>query len=325
MDKVRVGIVGCGWFGNVHLDNLLKMERVQVTGLCGSSPEKRAAAAEKVPGVQTFNTAEEMFASGHVDAAFICIPPDVHGGIELAAAERKIHLYAEKPVELDLTKARNNEKALLEAGVVTSCGYHERYNNKLNALKEYLRDHPAGMVTGQWMGGMPGARWWRRKERSGGQAVEQCTHIFDLLRYFFGEAESVYALPVTGLIQGAEDCNIEDASAAVVRFENGLTASVQTACYFAEQAPHKIGLQIYCTDSRVEYDWMKELRYMTKDRTELIAAREESHFAAARAFIEAVLTGDTSGVRSSYGDGVKSLALTLAVNESMRTGLPVIL
>jgi predicted dehydrogenase len=45
-----------------------------------------------------------------------------------------------------------------------------------------------GGIPGYWVGGMPGVWWWRRRDTSGGQAVEQTIHLFDLARYLFGEA-----------------------------------------------------------------------------------------------------------------------------------------
>ena len=56
-----------------------------------------------------------------------------------------------------------------------------------------MQDQTIGMALGRWMGGMPGVAWWRRQEGSGGQFVEQTTHIVDLLRYCAGEVTEVYA------------------------------------------------------------------------------------------------------------------------------------
>ena len=327
MNKVKIGVIGCGWFGNFHIDNLLKMEDVQITALVSTNAEKLSSTAKKIPGVQTFNRHEDLFSGcEELDAVFICLPPDGHGNAELLAAERGIHLYIEKPVEISLDRARANAKAFEKAGILTSCGYHERYNSVLEGAKDFLKDREVGLVTGQWLGGMPGAAWWRTKERSGGQIVEQSTHIFDLLRYFFGDAESVYCKPLNGFKKIADNYDVEEASTAVISFKSGLTASVQTGCYLDEsQTPGKVGVQIYCRDSRIEYDWMNEIRYITKSKTAIHMAKEQSHFKAARAFIDAVKYKEPARIRSPYADGVKTLELTLAANESMKTGAPVAL
>lgn len=323
MNSVKVGIIGCGWFGNFHLNNLLKMEDVEVTALVSTNSEKLQETAKKLPQARLYKDYHDLFDNEKLDAVFICVPPNSHGDIELLAAAHGIHIYVEKPIEISMERAEMIEKAICDAGILSSCGYHERYNTAVNEAKSYVASREIGLVAGQWLGGMPGVKWWRRKEGSGGQIVEQTTHIFDMLRYFFGEVQTVYCKAVTGLITDVPDYNIEDASIAVVNFENGIVANIQTGCYFNDKVDGKIGMQIYCRDCIVEYDWMKEIRYITKEKSEKVPAEFTSHFYAAQAFIQAVKTNDASLIRSPYSDAIKTLALTLAANDSIKSGLPI--
>jgi|GEM_PF-6519580 len=76
-----------------------------------------------------------------------------------------------------------------------------------------------------------------RQAPSGGQAVEQTTHVFDLAR-LFGPARRVYAAGITGLIPPDGVRNIEDASAATIEFESGVVAVIPSACSL--QAGHGV-------------------------------------------------------------------------------------
>ena len=51
------------------------------------------------------------------------------------------------------------------------------------------------------MSSIPDAPWWKVKSLSGGQAVEQTIHQFDILRYVFGEPESVFSTATRGFVQ----------------------------------------------------------------------------------------------------------------------------
>jgi myo-inositol 2-dehydrogenase/D-chiro-inositol 1-dehydrogenase len=325
VNKVKVGIIGCGWFGNFHLDNLLKMDNVHVVALASTNKIKLDNTGKKVPSANLYNSYIDMFNNEiGLEAVFICVPPYSHENIELLAAEKGIHIYVEKPIELSMQKALEVERAINTSGIIASVGYHERYSEAIENIRNYILSRETGLVTGRWLGGIPGAPWWRIKERSGGQLVEQCTHIFDLLRFFFGEAESVYSTAVKGIVKDMPNYNIEDASSTIVSFKNGVSASVLTGCYFDDGViKDGAGIQIFCRDSVIEYDWMNEVRYISNGMVEKASASDNSHFKAASAFIEAIQTKNMKLIKSTYSDSVKTLALTLAANESMISKLPV--
>lgn len=324
MDVVKVGIIGCGWFGNRHLDNLLKLEGVQITVLVSTNKEKLTSTAKKVPEARLYQDYRDLFREEkELDAVILCVPPDSHGDAELLAAARGIHLYIEKPVELSMERAIEIQSVIQKAGVISSCGYHERYNPGAEEARQYIAARQTGLATGIWLGDVPGAAWWRRKKRSGGQLVEQDTHIVDLLRYYFGEAKTVYCTATTGLVTDIPNYDVNDASVAVIHFENGVVATMQTGCYLQSNVKNRVGLQVYCKDSTLEYDWMEEFRYISNEGTRKVPAHFDTHFFAIQTFIQAVKTGNADLVRSPYADAIKTLALTLAANESMESGLSV--
>src|SRR5690606_30532620 len=107
--------------------------------------------------------------------------------------ERGIPFLVEKPLGLDAALPKALRDAVRDKGMITSVGYHFRYKGHTETLRALLADRTLGMATGGWMGGMPGVSWWRRKDGSGGQFVEQTTHLVDVLRYVAGEVDEVYA------------------------------------------------------------------------------------------------------------------------------------
>lgn len=326
MDTIKVGIIGCGWFGNFHLDNLLKIDGVEITALASSNIIKLKKTGEKVPKAHLYSGYKEMYEKEKLNAVFICVPPDSHEDAEILAAQKGIHMYVEKPIELSIQKAKTIEAEIKKAGVISCVGYQERYNEELEKIKNYLSDKKVGLVTARWLGGMPGSPWWRRKERSGGQLVEQSTHLFDMLRYFFGEAESVFCIGRKGLVENIPDYNIEDYSIAIISFKSGILATVETACYLDEiKYFNGVGFRIVCEDEVIEYDWDKEFRYITKDSIQKVPFTGNSHIKAVQKFIDSVRTGDSQGIKSTYSDALKTLELTLASNESMDSIKPVLI
>lgn len=324
---INVGIVGCGWFGNFHLDNLLKMENVNVCALATQNTSRLNETAKKVPGAALYSTGEEMLENEqNLDAVILCVTPARHGSLEKLAAEKGVHIYVEKPIGLDMQTVEENAKAIEKAGIVAAVGYQGRYNDAMKTVKEFLKGREIGFAEGKWIGNMPGPMWWRDKEGSGGQIVEQCTHIFDILRYLVGEITEVYAVGMTGIMRDIPGYTVEDASTVNVKFENGAIGNITSACYLdTDKTPSDIGFKIYCKDARIECDWSREIRLITQKEKITLTLEPTDHFNSVKTFIDAVRKNDPSAVLSTYKDGAKTLKATLAANESMVKKKPVLI
>ena len=113
--------------------------------------------------------------------------------------------------------------------------------------------------------------------------------------------------------------NTDDHSTAVIRFENNVTATLVSACYSRSVRPN-CGYVITMPDKVLDYRLRNNLIISTKGETRDIARGVDQTLLLDKAFVNAVATGDPSGVRSPYGDALKSLELSFAANESMETG-----
>jgi predicted dehydrogenase len=180
-----------------------------------------------------------------------------------------------------------------------------------------------GLVYGAWVGGIPGVWWWQKKSTCGGQLVEQNIHLADGLRYLFGEPLSVYATATTGIVKAGVDASPEydtdDHSTAVYRFENGYTATLVSGCYSKGIRP-RCGLYITLSDIVFDYRLRNNLIISTPEGTTDTPRGVDQTYLLDEAFVNAVLTGDTSGIRSDYADALKSHKMVFAANESMESG-----
>jgi predicted dehydrogenase len=68
--------------------------------------------------------------------------------------------------------------------------------------------------------------WWRDVTKSGGQLLEQMIHLYDMSRHLLGEAKGVAAIQESLAHQRFPDYTVEDASAALIKFESGALASI---------------------------------------------------------------------------------------------------
>jgi len=315
---VRVGFVGSGGMARAHMGTLSQMDDVKLVAFCDVQKDRAEKAAADFNGT-AYTDHREMLDREGLDALYVVVPPGFHTDAETIAAKKGIHLFVEKPIAVTLGKAREIEAAIRESGVVNCVGYHWRYQDGAAAAKEKLSGRTVGMVLGYWMGGLPGVPWWRVMAESGGQMVEQTTHIFDLARYLVGDVRRVFASYALRAMSDVPNLDVPDVGTAVLEFESGAIGTISNTCVL--DFGYTVGLHIVCRGLVIEVGG--GARIMERDKVEEVEGKTNANQAENRVFIDAVKSGKRDAIRSDYADAVKTLAVTLACNESAATGKPV--
>ena len=316
-DKVRVGFVGCGGIANYHFGHLEKIEDARVAAVCDLIDERAQSAAKRFEA-KPYKDYRQMLDSEELDAVYVCVEPCAHTGMELAVVEKGCHLFVEKPQALSMEYARQVHGGLDEAGLISAIGFQDRYQDIVPRMKAWVEMNEIGFFNGYWVGGMPGVWWWRRRETCGGQAVEQTIHTFDMARCLFGEVVAVNAMGRRGIMEDVENYDTEDASGVTMTFESGLIGTIYSGCFSRHGG--KNGIDVFAKSGRLEYTERAGFRVTEPNMT--IDAKTGNDYGQEEddVFIEAVRTGDPSAILSPYSDGMKSLEITLAANESMDAG-----
>lgn len=318
MDTVKVGFVGCGGIAQYHFGHMEKMDNARVVAVCDKVAERAGTAAERF-GATPYASYAEMFEKEELDAVFVCVEPSAHDGMEMLAIEKGCHLFVQKPMTLDLAYARRVRDALAARNLVSAVGLQCRYADTLPRVKGWVEKQQIGMVTMTRLGGLPMVWWWRESQHSGGQIVEQTIHNYDILRYVLGEVKSVCGMGRKGVVTDVENYDVEDASAVVLHFENGVIATAVTGCFSRGGAGHS-ACDFFTRDGVLKYGLGGD--FTIKQGTMTITGKASNDYGQEcdDTFIQAILENDPSLVLSPYADAYRSLELTLAATESVRRG-----
>jgi myo-inositol 2-dehydrogenase / D-chiro-inositol 1-dehydrogenase len=187
-------MVGTGGFAARHLEVLARERGVEIVG-----PRLADARAGRGPGASLRRSGlsadvEELLAHERLDAAWITVPPHAHGPIEHALIAAGVPFFVEKPLSGDRATGEAIARAVADAGLIAAVGYHWRALDTIAELRARLAaGPPVAMVTGAWHSSTPPPAWWRSQASSGGQFVEQATHLLDLARHLLGEAVVTHA------------------------------------------------------------------------------------------------------------------------------------
>lgn len=316
---VRIGFVGAGGIAREHLKNLAEIPDARICAVC----DTLASVAQEVASqyqCAAYTSYDEMYAREELDAVYVCVPPFARGPAEIAAARRGLAMFLEKPVALDLATAREIQAAIERQNVLASVGYVYRYLETMDLARQALADRTIGLVLGHFLTTTPRSPWWRVRAKSGGQLVEQSTHIVDAARYLTGEVRSVAAAAGRRLVQDVEGMDIDDVSTVLLTFENGAIGQIASTCG-SVPGYSTAGLTVFADGVVVEILGTTGVRIRRPGRVEELQKSNFSIFRAEdEAFVKAVLTRDRSLIRSTFADAVKTLAVTLAADESASAG-----
>jgi myo-inositol 2-dehydrogenase / D-chiro-inositol 1-dehydrogenase len=320
MKKIKVGIIGAGYIAGVHASVLAGDERVQINAVHDVVPEcaERLARAHKATSVGTPIELLER-----CDAVYITTPNTQHVSLSIAAIETGKHVFCEKPLATNIDDAEAVFKRANEGEGIFQVGHNRRFAPVYAELKRIITDthkpHSAHVKMNR--GELLKPEWTGNPEVTGGFLYETPIHMFDMMRFLFGEVESLHAIGSTHEYKEIDDFSV------LLKFASGMHATLATAADASWLFPFE----------RVEV-FSHHATLVTREMESLICSTNlEGHFTEHsmhqlprdekwgyvqedRAFVDSIVNGSAPLV-SAY-DGLMSVKLVDAVYESVKQGRP---
>jgi len=333
-EEIGIAIVGAGWAGKMSANAYSKVPNVKVKVIVDVIEEAAKSLAE-VYMCEWSTHYDEALEKDDVHVVDICSIPSTHATLALKAAEARKHICVQKPFALNLEDCKNVIDAANRNNVQLIMQHMFRFAEGTVKSNELIKNDRIGepevtfyqQVTTPRVIGKP---WLTSPEKSGEQLIEFNVHGYDLLRWFHGEVNTVYA--ETALLHPLfmKTKLKADNSVVVLKFRNGSLGIVEGSWGLGENtlAPQSIVQTIgtkgmidivYEARPRTEYTW----RLFQPDKP-IETQRSSSHGWIERAtyFIECVREGKTVS-RSTGLDGLKSLEIGLAAVKSAGEHTPI--
>lgn len=302
---VRIAFFGAGEQALPWLKVLRQCPEAQIIGTCDPMPLLAERLATEW-GARAFPTAPEMLAETCPDVLWCCAPAPLQGDVLLRAAEQRIAFFVDPPGAADLEKAQKIDQSVRESGLVTSVGYDAPYRDVTAEAKEYLGDSPIPLALGWWI--CPGER----------ESLQQllwndAARVISVMRWFAGEVKQVQCFSAS-----------EKVILLQLEFVTG-TVGTFTISTFAHPNP-RISLELMGEGWSLTFtDDFGRLSVVEPDKTTILKSLRDPREDHARAFLEAVATGNPQGVRSSYPEILNTLrtcqvAWNLIASKQPKTG-----
>ena len=320
MGPLRVGVVGTGWIARDHIAALARLDDVRVAAVCDLDGERAAHAAEAV-GARVYKGWRELLEREPLDAIWVCTPPLAHREPAVAALDRGLHVFLEKPLARTLEDAAAVVAAAERSGSVCAVGYQWHALDLLDEVRRGLGPKGPGLLVGWSIGPTQSRPWFLDREQGGGQVLERASHHIDLQRAVAGEVLHVQA-GATGARLGARaEGDIDDAVCLLLHFAGGALGAIQVA-WTREGLDASFGLELVAADASLHLALDPEfaLSGIAGGKRVDAAADRPPFERGIERFLDAVRAGEPGRVSCTPADAAATLAVALACEEALASG-----
>lgn len=319
--KVKIGIIGAGYIAEVHAGVLASDERAQLIAVNDVLPEKAVRLAESHNAMAVATPLEML---ERCDAVFVTTPNTQHVSLAIAAVETGKHVFCEKPLATNVADAQRVFEASQNSRGVFQVGHNRRFAPVYATLKRMLAEthtpHSAHVKMNR--GELLKPEWTGDPEITGGFLYETPIHMFDMMRFLFGELESLHAIGSKHEYREVDDFSI------LMKFASGMHATLATAADASWLFPFE-RVEVFCHHATLVTREMESLTsssnlegHFTVQTTQQLPREERwGYLQEDRAFIDAIVNGSEPQVTAH--DGLMSVKIANAVYESVRSGVPV--
>jgi len=273
MTVLKFGIIGAGNSANNITTALKLVPNAKLIAIAARNFEHthKIAQEHEIPNTHCFIDYHEMLKIADLDVVIISLPHNLHYNATLDALNAGKHVLCEKPLAINLTQGKEMIAKAQKKHLILGTIFQYRFFDASQKAKEMI---DSGQL-GQLMHAQVNVLWsrdqdyydkspWRGKwaTEGGGSLINQASHSIDLMIWLVGKPKTVFG------VFGAKTHKIEvdDNAAAVVQFENGVYATIQTSTSLKPGYPSKIN--IFGTLGMISVDG-NSLKYINKDGKEI--------------------------------------------------------
>ncbi|MCP4855016.1 MAG: Gfo/Idh/MocA family oxidoreductase [Fuerstiella sp.] len=325
--SVRWGVIGLGWFGEVHADNLAEMPDIELTALCTRRPERLAEIADRLDVEKRYTDYQQLLADPDVDAVSVTTHFYDHRQITIDALRAGKYVLLEKPMAPTVADCDQIVKAAEETGGLFMVGHICRFDPRVALAKEAIEQGRIGKIIS-----MHARR--NLSKAIGSLLLDDISalmgdgiHDADLMLWFSqANVQTVYAQEVH-----PGQHKHPDGGWSIARLDNGAVAVVESVWHLPESTPYAIdarlevigtegALYINCGEAGLEIHdaagvKMPDTMYWPRPFGRYAGVLQEE----LRYFANCVRSGETP-TRITPGESRAAVAWMAAATESAQSG-----
>ena len=277
MKKLRVAVVGIGWWSDVLADACKRSTLFDIATCYTRSPDKRAAFAKKYNCAQA-ESYEAILSDPSIEAVINTTPNNVHLETTRQAADAGKHVFLDKPIANTVAEGFEIARICEKAGVVLALGYQRRreshfrwIRNEIDAGRFGRLVQAEGNISRDRLGKIDLSSWrYQAAGMPGGVMLQIGIHYVDVLEFLMGPVKRVSGMSAQLVLPGDNP----DVANLILEHENGAISNL-TASYAS--ASEYYMMNIYGKEATAYYDIFNGLRHLKRGETKANPVKTESN------------------------------------------------
>ncbi|HKV41316.1 MAG TPA: Gfo/Idh/MocA family oxidoreductase [Blastocatellia bacterium] len=284
MRRVRVGLIGAGFVGPLHVEAIRRLGYVDVTGVAASSIESARRRAERLGVERAYSSYEELLSDRDIEAVHICAPNYLHYQIAMSALAHGKHVICDKPLGLTSVEAREMMDRAKKCKLVNAVTFNYRFNPLVQQARSAVAHNELGQI--RFVHGYYLQDWlihdtdfsWRLEPEKGGASAaigDIGSHWLDTAQFITGRqvtrvlASLQTTIPVRKKPAGSREAfaaaagehtenylvTSDDLGSVMLEFDNGAKGLF---CAGQVCAGHKNDLRIEVNGAKGSIEWKQE-------------------------------------------------------------------
>ncbi len=266
---MKIGFVGTGFIAKVHMENLSEIEDVNIAGII-EPDDKRANEIMEKYGAKRYENLKDMKSDG-INAVYITSPNRTHFDLAKEAVEEGLNVFVEKPMTISLSDAKELEKLVLDKKVVFQVGHNRRFAYVYKFMKEKIDSgdlKPHSFQIKMNRGELQVPPWVSNREFTGGFLFETTLHLFDMMRYLFGDVDEMYVLGKKSIYDDYDDWAI------AVKMKSGIIGTFTSSAHTSWMIPFE-RVEVYGDHKMVANDEMEKVYYSVGNKLEAVVESKD--------------------------------------------------
>lgn len=330
MENVKVGIIGMGRIGKIHLQNLCtKIDGIEVAAVVNPS-KKGQDFAKKFDVEDVSDDVNILFDHPEIDAVLICSPSDTHADYAIKAAEAGKAIFCEKPIAMTLERAMAVVQKVKENDVPMMVAFNRRFDPDFAKIQKSVAAGKIGNIQSlHVISRDPAPPPIDYIKQSGGLFKDMTIHDFDMARFIMG-CEVIEIFATGSCMVNPEIGKVGDIDTAMItlRFENGATAVIENsrkAVYGYDQR-----LEVFGSNGMLKIENPLKTNVSGSDESGthsdlnlnfFIDRYETSYLLEMRAFIDALINKTEMPVGGK--DGISAVVIAEMAYKSLKENRPI--
>ncbi len=285
-DFIRIGIIGCGQVSRVGHGPAIKSDRrARIVAIADPDDANRTSFKGKFRVSADYRDHRDMLKNEHMDAVVIASPPWLHREQFDHCIDADLHILCEKPLATTVQDCSSMIDAAGRSNRVIQIGHSKRFEHGFQKMKKIIGSGTLGdlyQMSIYWHYYIPDFRkgWiknaldrlkrygldlekkygtWRYFDTraGGGDFFDHAPHYIDLMRFFFGEVESIYCKTRRFIKSRAH----EDLATAIFSLSNGMVAVMEKSTLVLGRPVGFEKGHVYAEKGKIAFEAFQEYTY----------------------------------------------------------------